>query len=99
MRRTLHITLREGFRGHSVVILVDGRPVYNRGGVTTDPAMSQADAVGLIVPGRRIDVTIAVTPGNYAGVVSVDVRTHSHLAISLVGEGTVGFQTFADGVR
>jgi hypothetical protein len=92
-QRALHITLRDGFRGHTVVIVVDGREVYHRAGVTTDPTMSRADAIELVVAPRLIQVGVSVTPGNYIASLDLDVSAHPHLAISLVGEGTVSFET------
>ena len=96
-QRTLHIILRDGFRGHAVVIIVDGREVYRRAGVTTDATISRADAVELIVAPRLIHVAVSVTPGDYVASLDLDVSAHPHLAISLVGEGTVSFETSADG--
>ena len=63
IRRPLHITLRDGFRGHAVVILVDGKAVYHRAGLTTDASTSRADAVDLVVASRQIEVAVSVTPG------------------------------------
>jgi hypothetical protein len=94
-QRTLHITLRDGFRGHAVVIVVDGREVYHRSGVTTDRTMSRADAVEFVVASRLTQVVVSATPGDYFASLDFDVSAHSHLAISLVGEGTVSFETAA----
>jgi len=94
-QRALHITLRDGFRGHTVVIVVDGHEVYHRAGVTTDPTMSRADAVKLVVAPRLVQVAVSVTPGDYIASLDLDVSAHPHLAISLVGEGTVSFETSA----
>jgi hypothetical protein len=93
IRRPLHITLCDGFRGHAVVILVDGKAVYHRAAVTTDASTSRADAVDLVVASRQIEVAVSVTtPGEYSGSVSLDVGMHPHLAVSLIGEGTIGFE-------
>jgi hypothetical protein len=88
----LHITLRGGFRGHSVVIGVDGREMYHRAHVVTDPTISRADAVELVVTRRLIQIVVTATPGDYVASLDLDVSTHPHLAISLVGEGTVSFE-------
>jgi hypothetical protein len=88
----LHITLRDGFRGHAVVIVVGGREVYRRAGVTTNPTILRADAVELVAATNRVHVEVSVTPGNYVASLDLDVSAHSHLAISLVGEGTVSFE-------
>lgn len=96
-QRALHITLRDGFRGHSVVIVVDGREMCRRAGVVTDPTISRADAVELVVTRRLIQIVVSVTPGDYVASLDLDVSTHPHLAISLVGEGTVSFETSGHG--
>ena len=94
-RHSLHITLREGFRGHTVVIVVDGDEVYRRSGVTTDPRSPLTDAVELVVDRRRVQVMVSATPGDYFASLDLVVSAYPHLAISLVGEGTVSFETSA----
>jgi hypothetical protein len=96
-QHALHITLRDGFRGHSVVIVVDGRAMCHRAGVVTDPTISRADAVELVVPRRLIQIVVTATPGDYVASLDLDVSTHPQLAISLVGEGTVSFETSVHG--
>lgn len=94
-RQALHITLREGFRGHAVIIVVNGREVYRRDSVTTDPTSSRADAFELAVASRMPHIAIFATPGDYVAALDLDVSAHPHLAISLVGEGTVSVETSA----
>jgi hypothetical protein len=94
-RHSLHITLREGFRGHTVVIVVDGEEVYRRSGVTTDPRIPLTDAVELVVGRHLVQVMVSVTPGDYHASLDLVVSAYPHLAISLVGEGTVSFETSA----
>jgi hypothetical protein len=89
----LYITLRGGFRGHAVVITVDGREIYHRAGVSTDPTISRADVVEVVVTSRLIQLVVSATPGDYVASLDLDVSAHPHLAISLVGEGTVGIET------
>ena len=88
----LLITLRDGFRGHAVVITVEGREVYRRTDVTTARSGSRADMVELVTGSRVAHVAISATPGNYVASLDVDVSAHPHLAISLVGESTVSFE-------
>jgi hypothetical protein len=94
-QHALHITLLDGFRGHVVVIDVDGHEVYRRDGVTTHPTIARADAFQVAAASRVAHVAVFVTPGDYVGSLDVDVARHPHLAISLVGEGTVSFETSA----
>lgn len=95
IRHALHITLLDGFRKHAVVIVVDGHEVYRRAGVTTDPMIARADAFQVAAASRVVRVAVFGTPGNYVGSLDVDVARHPYLAISLVGEGTVSFETSA----
>lgn len=89
----LHITLLDGFRRHVVVILVDGHEVYRRDGVTTDPTIARADVFQVAAASRVAHVAVLVTPGDYFAYLDLDVARYPHLAISLVGQGTVSFET------
>jgi len=89
----MHLVLLEGFRGHSVVITMNERCVYEAAGVTTDPITARADAVAVRAPDRRARVAVSVTPGDLAAAFDVDIGVHPHVAISLVGGGTVAFET------
>jgi len=89
----MHLVLRDGFHGHSVIITMNGKRVYEAAGVTTDPVTVRAGAVALRVPVRRARVGVSVTPGDLAGAFDVDITVHPHVAISLVGDGTLAFET------
>jgi hypothetical protein len=78
-----------------VVIVVDGHEVYRRDGITTDPTIARADAFQVAAASRGAHVAVFATPGDYVGSLDVDVARHPHLAISLVGEGTVSFEMSA----
>ena len=93
-KRDLHIVLREGFRGHTIVIVVDGREVYRRSGVTTDVQTSHADTIDVAAVSRRPRIAVSVTPGDLVASLDLDVGTYRHLAISLVGEATLSFETY-----
>ncbi len=98
-RHALHITLLDGFRRHAVVIVVDGREVYRRAGVTTDPTTAHADAFQVAAASRVAHVAVLAIPGDYVASLDVDVARHPHLAISLIGVSTVSFETSAHGFR
>jgi len=89
----LHLVLRNGFRGHAVVVTMNDRIVYQAASIRTDRATARADAVDVPSPVPRARLTVAVTPGNLASAVNIDLATHPHVAISLVGTGTVAFET------
>ena len=92
-QHSLRITLREGFRGHTVVIVVNGDEVFRRSGLSTGGAMARIEPVELVVEHRLVELLVSVTPGDYLASLDLDVTAYPHLAISLVGEGTVSFET------
>jgi hypothetical protein len=89
----MHLVLRNGFRGHSVVITMNDRRVYDAADVTTDPVTARAGAVAVRAPVHRARVAVSVKPGNLMAAFDVDIAVHPHVAISLVGDGTVAFET------
>jgi len=89
----MHLVLRDGFRGHSVIITMNGKRVYEAAGVTTDPVTVRADSVAVRVPVRTARVGVSVTPGNLGAAFDVDITLHPHVAISLVGDATLAFET------
>jgi len=89
----MHVLLREGFRGQRVVITMNDRTVYDAIGVTTDPETSRAGAIAVRAPSAKARVAVAVKPGNLLAAFDVDVSVHPHVAISLIGDGTVAFET------
>jgi hypothetical protein len=92
---TVHLVLREGFRGHKVVVTLNERRVYDAVDVTTDPLTARAGAVAVSGATRRARLAVSVTPGALAAAVDVDVAMHPYVAISLIGEGTVALETSA----
>lgn len=89
----MHLVLRDGFRGHSIVITMNDRRVYEAAGVTTDPVTARAGAFAVRMSAPQARVGVAVTPGNLAAVFDVDIAVHPHVAISLIGDGMVAFET------
>jgi hypothetical protein len=89
----MHVLLRDGFRGHRVVITMNDEKVYDGAGVTTDPVTTRAGAISLPASDPRTRVAVSVTPGDLVAAFEVDVSAHPHVAISLVGESTVAFET------
>jgi hypothetical protein len=91
----MHLVLREGFRRHRVVITMNDRKIYQAADVTTDAAAARADAREVITRSRTAHLVVSVTPGNLAAAFDVDVVARPYVAISLIGEGTVAFETSA----
>ena len=92
---TVHLMLREGFREHTVLITMDDRTVYQAVGLTTDPSTERAGAIAVPATDRTARLAVSVTPGDLTAAFDLDVLAHPYVAISLVGEGTVAFETSA----
>jgi hypothetical protein len=90
----LRIDLCTGFRGHTIVIVINAREVYRRSGVTTDSATSRADAIEVVTGAPTAHIEVFVTPGDFFGSIACDTAAHRHLVISLVGEATLNLETF-----
>jgi hypothetical protein len=86
-------TLCDGFRGHTVVIRMDGRTIYHAVGVSTDPVTERAGGVDVPAATRTAHVAVSATPGDLVAAFDLDVTTYHHVAISLVGDRTVAFET------
>jgi hypothetical protein len=95
----MRLLLAEGFHDHTVVITMNDRGVYARSGVTTDPLTARAAALAVPCTEPNARVMVSVTPGNLWGTFDVDIRQHPHVAISLVGDGTVAFETSTTELR
>ena len=88
----LHIALHDGFQGHTVVITVDGREVYNQSSVTTNVAISRADAFDIQVASNTVRIEVSVEPGGRQGSTEVDVTQYPFVAVSLERNGSITFQ-------
>jgi hypothetical protein len=93
--QTLHIALKDGFRGHTVLIAVDGEEVYHGVVVTTPAVGSCVDMLAVPVDSRLAHVRVAVIPGNLAVSFRTDPSIHPYATISLIGERTVRCLTSA----
>jgi hypothetical protein len=89
------MVLCEGFRGHDVVVAVDGREVYRRSGVITEMASLCANTIDVLSRGRLAYVEVFATPGDVVASLDVDVSAYAVVAIDLVGTATVSFETTA----
>jgi len=92
---TLHLVLREGFQRHRVVITMNDRKIYQAADVTTDAGAARADAREVNSRSRTAHLVVSVTPGNLAAAFDVDIVERPYVAISLIGEATVAFETSA----
>ena len=60
---TLRVRLGEGFQNNTVRVLIDGKPVYERAGVSTDWTISRADAVDVKTAADSVRLEVAVDDG------------------------------------
>jgi hypothetical protein len=88
----LHIALQDGFHGHTVAITVDGREVYNRSSVTTNVAISRADAFDMQVASATVRLEVSVEPGGRQGSTEIDVTQYPFVAVSLEHDGSIVLQ-------
>jgi hypothetical protein len=95
----LRIALREGFRGHTVNIAVDGREVYHGATVTTPKAGACADVLEVPVDSWLTHVRVSVAPGDLVVSFRTDASIHPYASISLIGERTISCETSARPVR
>ena len=89
----LHIRLRGGFRGHTIAIAVDGHEVYRGVGVITGADVAPSAPIEVPARSRVAHIEVSITPGDIAAALDLDVSAFPYLAIGLVGEGTVNFET------
>ena len=94
MALPIRIVLREGFRGHDVLVAIDGREVFRWWGHTSDTATSRLRSIDVLCPEARTHVEVFARPGDLASL-DVDVSTYRALVIDLVGTATVSFETHA----
>jgi hypothetical protein len=92
---TLHLVLREGFRQHRVLVVMDGRAIYQAGSVTTDAITATADARDVTSTSRHAHLVVSVMPGNLAAAFDIDIAARPYLGISLVGANTIASETSA----
>jgi hypothetical protein len=98
-KHTLHLVLREGFRQHRVVVVMNGRAIYKAGSVTTDVATARAAVREVVSRSRTAHLVVSVMPGNLAAAFDVDLGACPYVAISLVGAGTIASETSASPFR
>jgi hypothetical protein len=95
---TLHVALRDGFRDHSVQILVNGTEVFNQDGVTTDLTISRAAGFEAPTEGESVNVEVRADPGGAQGSTQVNTVETSYLEVYLDGS-SVRFQSSSQPFR
>lgn len=88
----LHIALHEGFRGHTVTIRLDGKEIFKRSSVTTDLAISRADAFDVQVSSNLVGIEALAEPGGHKGSTQLDVTQYPFLSVSLEPDGSISFR-------
>jgi len=74
---------------------MNDQTIYDADDVTTGGTAARADAWKVVSRSRAAHLIVSVTPGHQAAAFDVDVATRPYVAISLIGEGTVSFETSA----
>jgi len=62
-KMSLRVRLGEGFQGDTVTVLVDGKQVYGKSGVSTDLTISYADAVDIPTNAHSVQLEVSVQGG------------------------------------
>src|SRR5690242_1935411 len=83
----LHIALQDGFRNDSVIIKVNGRAIFEKTGVTTNLAISYADAVDVTVPDATAVVEVGVPSRAQAAERTVHVLETPYVRVNLSEKG------------
>lgn len=89
----LAIVLGSGFRGHAVVITLDGREAYRAANLYTNAATAQADTFVAITEEPHVHVLVRVTLGDLVLSAECDVRTDTRMMISLIGKASLWLET------
>lgn len=85
----LHIALQDGFRNDTVVVRVNQREVYRRTGVSTNLAISRADAFEVEVEEGAVRVEVELPGRNRSGAVSLEPAQTPYLAVEIAPEGSL----------
>jgi hypothetical protein len=83
----LHVNLQEGFSHDSVVVLVDGRQVFRKQDVSTNPSLGLAGTMKVNTDGDRAEIEIQVVSRNTSDAHEVDLSQTPEVGISLDPEG------------
>lgn len=80
---TLHVDLREGFNGETVIVRVDGREIYRRSGVETNYSVGLADRMRVEVPEGEVRVEVVLPDRGIHQSTVQQVRSAATLAFAL----------------
>ncbi|HEX6070509.1 MAG TPA: hypothetical protein VFZ18_11815 [Longimicrobiaceae bacterium] len=80
---TLHVDLREGFDGDTVVVEADGRELYRKSGVKTNYSIGLADRVTAEVAAGDVRVDVTLPERGLRSSVALTVSGPATLAFSL----------------
>jgi hypothetical protein len=86
---TLHVDLREGFDGDTVVVEAAGRELYRKSGVKTNYSIGLADRVTAEVPAGDVRVEVTLPERGLRGSVALTVSGPAALAFSLDPAGAL----------
>ena len=88
----LHIALHDGFKANRVTITAEGRNVYDKTAVTTNLAISRADAFDVTVSSKTARLHVTVEPGGSQASTEIDVTQFPFVAVSRLQDGSIMFQ-------
>ncbi len=84
----MHIALRDGFRGDTVLVGIDERVVFHRAGVTTDLTISHAASFDVDIDAPRVRLRVALGHGR-ATTLDIDPQATPFIDVSKADDGAL----------
>ncbi len=87
----VRIDLQEGFHNDTVIVRIDGREVWSKGGVSTRLPVGVAESFEADSPGHaRLEV--AVPTRGETGALDIDAGQYPYVGVSIMPDGRLHFQ-------
>jgi hypothetical protein len=83
----LHVDLQEGFSHDTVTVLVDGRQVFRKQNVSTNPSAGLAATAKATTDGDLAEVEIQVATRSTSDAKELDLQEFPYVGISLDADG------------
>ena len=88
----LHIALQVGFSDDTVRIVIDGRAVFSKAGVTTPDHVGLADSVDLTLPTGSRKIVVEIPTRRTSETIPLTLTAPTYLGILLSKEGRISSQ-------
>ena len=88
----LHIALQVGFSDDTVRIVIDGRAVFSKTGVTTPDHVGLADSVDLTLPTGSRKILVEIPTRRTSETIPITLTAPTYLGILLSKDGRISSQ-------